>query len=138
MNNYAKRFLIGVKVIDNQHLSLFESINKLAKQISRGCGKDEIANIVHFLDKYCIQHLASEEELMIQIGYPELETHKLKHSLFIEYVKSLKKEIKSDGYSDILAHKTHNHLVHWLLDHILGDDKLIGTFLEKNSISVDK
>jgi hemerythrin len=120
----------GIAEIDDQHKQLFERINKLFESCNQCKGKEEVANVIKFLEDYVVTHFSAEERLQKKYGYPDFEAHKKMHEGFIESFLKLKEQIKTEGattHSVILVNRI---VVDWLINHIGNTDKALGVFLK--------
>ena len=119
---------IGHAVIDGQHRSLVELINRLHTVYSCGNGGD-IRIVLLELYKYTLFHFGEEEALMAQIAYDESPLHKLEHERFVERLDAL--AVKAKAGDDCINAELFNWLIGWLLDHISVTDKRLGLALAK-------
>jgi hemerythrin len=113
--------LIGNELIDLQHKRLIKLIGAIPEGKSPG---DELA-----LDEaivYAETHFADEEELLEQIGYPELSDHMSMHEKMTARLESYKQDY-DDGKTDLYAFKL--FMYNWIKDHIMREDKKIGAYL---------
>jgi len=119
---------IGHAVIDGQHRSLIELINRLHTAYSCGNGGD-IRIVLLELYKYTLFHFGEEEALMAHIGYAEGSSHKREHEHFIERLDAL--AVKAKAAEDCINAELFNWLIAWLLDHISVTDMLLGAALAR-------
>lgn len=72
-------------------------------------------------------YFVREEETMRDIGFPELEDHRSQHGLLLSDLDLLNEELEG-GQNHELSNKALKFLEHYLLHHILVEDKKIGQF----------
>ena len=131
---WTKDLSVGIDMIDNQHKELFSRINDLVDAIKQKTCKYKIGDVVKFLDEYILFHFKEEEEYMQKYQYPEYDSHKARHTEFIENFRELKKELpkleggKNPGSYD-LSVETNQVVVDWILDHIAKVDMEFARFL---------
>ena len=65
--------------MDDQHGILLDTINELRQALMRGCGREEISEILDRLIEYTRMHFWSEEQLMEQAGFADLAEHRAEH-----------------------------------------------------------
>ncbi|MEI6315089.1 MAG: bacteriohemerythrin, partial [Syntrophus sp. (in: bacteria)] len=69
-------FSVNIKVIDEQHKKLVDTINMLYDAMSEGKGSTVLADIFNNLAEYTTVHFATEEDFMIRFSYPDYAEHK--------------------------------------------------------------
>ncbi len=126
---------VGVQEIDSQHKELFIRANGLLEAMKRGKGREEIGDLIKFLDDYTIMHFGLEERYMLEYEYPDYLSHKQKHSQFIEKIRGEKKELESAGLTIDAAARIGFFLSQWWIEHIRSVDKLLGIFLKKRGVA---
>ena len=72
------------------------------------------------LVKYIDTHFSEEEELMLRLGYPDIEKHKLLHKKFVQEVEGY---VSSCSFGDIPYAEMLEFLVKWLTGHIMVEDR---------------
>ena len=125
---------VGVAEIDEQHQSIIRLINQLADRQGQA---DEAATVeaLGFLRTYLHDHFDLETELMLDLGYPDLDAHRQQHELFANHVIffEIEKEfgvVSEQMLADILA-----FLKGWFISHITKEDKALGEFVRAQSMS---
>lgn len=119
-----------VEEIDNQHKELFRRISALLDGCREGRGKEEVRNVIGFLEEYVVAHFGEEEQYMERYQYPERQDHKARHREFIENFAELKKQFDAEGPGVHIVISTNQIVVEWLRTHIRRVDKALGTFLQ--------
>jgi len=122
--------LIGVKEVDNQHKELFSRVDKLFEACQLGKGKDEIGNILNFLEEYVVEHFRSEEDLQLKYNYVDYVSHKAMHDAFIKEVKELKRQYEQNGETGYLVVSVNRKVIDWLIEHVGKVDRTLGVFLK--------
>lgn len=113
----------GHSVIDGQHKTLIEALNRLHAAIQEGNGDDEIGWCLSFLKAYTRVHFKAEEALLRNAGV-DITAHSLTHKAFLTEVDILfgryvRKELG-------LLSETEAMLKNWLIEHIQEDDQIAG------------
>lgn len=121
----------GVEWQDRHHKELFKRVNGLLDAMSVGMGKDELDRVFRFLDSYFVVHFDAEEQAMSKYGYPHAVEHLCEHTGFIESVASLRHEF-AGGPTAVLVVKVQKLVVDWLINHIGGEDKRLGSHILKS------
>ena len=125
------RFNIQVEAIDAQHRRLVDLMNHLIDIQGQETSDDDIIDILGALTNYLGDHFETEEQMMIEHGYPELESHREEHQAFVTQTAYFIATFRDSGASlkrDILL-----FLKDWLVDHIIKTDAAFGAFLKDNS-----
>ena len=120
----------GYGKIDEQHMQLFDALNKIADAFEQGKGAAEIFKTIDFLAEYTVMHFQTEEELMKKYKYPEYTVHKNYHDDFRTTVREFTAEIRSKGPNEELIVAVTTTVGDWLSSHIRVDDVKMAAFLE--------
>lgn len=125
---------VGVTEIDEQHQAIIRLINDLADR-QEEADEAATAKALAFLRAYLHDHFDLETELMLDLGYPELEAHRQQHELFANHVIffEIEKEfgvVSEQMLTDILA-----FLREWFISHITKEDKALGEFVRTQAMS---
>lgn len=127
---WTEDLAVGFNTIDDQHKELFKKVDQMLEACSQGKGKEVLNELLGFLGDYVVDHFGTEEGLMQQFKYPDYQSHKNQHDMFIESFKGLKKELETTGPGVHLVIMTNRIVVGWLNSHIRNVDKLLGAFLK--------
>jgi len=125
---WGHTYSIGNDLVDNQHKKLMELINTLHR-IESGESDEDINDVLNELVNYTVYHFKSEEELQQKHNYPGYEAHKEIHKQLVSEV-SKKLELLKTG-DEAIKEKLMIFLTDWLKDHILGEDKKLGLYLQQ-------
>lgn len=112
----------GNELIDHEHQQLFAQTNALIKTLLSP--DQESARIEQQLDSLLqgtACHFASEERLLAELHYPELEQHKIEHDCLLQKARMLK-EAASRG--ELSAGEVLNYVAREvILGHMLREDR---------------
>ena len=122
---------VGFGQIDDQHKELIDRYNDLLKACKEGRGRREVSEVLSFLGNYVSHHFGEEEQLMSESGYPEINQHIEQHTLLIEQVQNLQKDLVENGPSVSVLVNINTTLLNWLVAHIKNTDVQLGTFLQQ-------
>ena len=110
---------LNIKEIDDQHQQMIDLINETQQLIDSQDDPAGLLTVLGRLQDLTLQHFTTEEVLMMQYGYPGLQSHKRMHDLSVE------RTFDFDGSSlqeDPEAAKALLKLLReWLLSHIHED-----------------
>ena len=127
---WTEDLAVGIEEIDSQHQELFRKINELLDACNQGKGKEVVGKIIDFLGSYVVEHFRCEEENMRKYGYPEMGSHQVHHTQFIQSFGELKAKFETDGPGAHIVILTNRVVVAWLNSHIRNVDRQLGAFLK--------
>ncbi|MDR1948145.1 MAG: hemerythrin family protein [Spirochaetaceae bacterium] len=119
----------GNEEIDAQHRQLFKLTSDLVDACTKGQSSAALGEALDFLASYTVKHFADEEALQLKYHYPEYDHHKKLHDDFKETAAALIGEYKATGSSVDLSNKVNSIIVHWLVQHIKGEDSKIAAYI---------
>lgn len=130
---WKEKYKIGIGLIDEQHEELFKRVSEFIRIIeSKDNWEDRLEKVketMAFMKEYVIVHFADEEEYQGQIGYPEIESHKIAHAKFREGVDSYLKVFEQEGYTEEKIQEFGGKLMTWLIMHVCKMDQMIGEYV---------
>jgi len=123
---WDENFNTGITRIDKQHKKLINIINDLAAQLTYSSEKIDLKTIFDKLLNYTDYHFSTEEIIWHQYlaDTNREQKHKITHKKFIATVKKLIDSQREKSHEEV-AKNTLGILVQWLVEHILGDDRLL-------------
>ena len=131
------QLLTGVDSIDRQHVAIITIINHLSICSQEGQGKEQLKQMMKFLEGYVTTHFDDEEKYMKKYNYPHLNDHRAKHEIFKKFVHDLKIKIQTEKSSSILHIKAIKTLKEWIINHVTKVDIImaahINNALKQNS-----
>lgn len=126
---WSKRLTVYNAEIDGQHKKLLEIGTKLQNfRESKGKSKADFLKIITELKDYTVYHFESEEQIMADGGYKDLERHKEIHKNFVKQVTSIDFN-KFDYENKEELKKLIVFLSKWVLQHIRNEDFKYSTYL---------
>lgn len=111
----------GIPAVDQQHRKLVDLVNKLHHAMQNRHGKSVLGQILNELADYTVKHFQSEEKMMADAGYPQLEEHKNIHKKLVQQVVDFQHEFEQGTATVTLD--LMRFLSDWLVNHIKGDDR---------------
>jgi hemerythrin len=125
-------YSVKVAVCDQQHMRLFDIINKLADAMRMGKGQDVVNQVVTELLDYTNTHFQDEEALLQKANYPQLEAHQEMHRIFVKKVQSLQSQAQMG--KRVNAAQLLSLIRDWLVNHIQKADKRYSAHLNAAGI----
>ncbi len=131
---WTEEMATGVAAIDKQHHFLVDTLQDANKKLLHGNDEASLAQISKDLLSYAITHFETEEKLMQRYGYeaacPEEARHHIaQHRDFSHQVVAVCDQLR-EGRT-VSSEEVLKFLNHWLRDHVLGVDQLLGAFLRQ-------
>ena len=126
MIEWNESLSIGHERTDAQHKELIALLADFQAQRSAGAGKEHLHRKLEEVSLYTRYHFCSEENLMADIGFPELSAHSQRHQILLEILEHIGRDLDSGKYT---ATQIEGFLVQWFMDHLVDEDSKIGVFL---------
>lgn len=129
---WQSEFDTGNSRIDDQHHEIFKFINLLHSALKLEKDEREVNEVLIGLLDYSIYHFKLEEEMMEQVKYPQYESHKEEHQIFIDRLTKLEIDLKNHNKSITL--RLLKFLKVWFSGHILNIDHRFIQFTKTGKI----
>ena len=127
---WSEDLSLGIKEIDDQHKELFRQMDIFINAINAGKGKDEVGEIIDFLENYVIEHFGMEEKKMLSLNYHNYPAHKSLHTTFMTSLWNIKQSYEKSGGTSMNVVLLNTQLNGWLKNHIANVDQDLGVFLK--------
>ncbi|MCL2386012.1 MAG: bacteriohemerythrin [Defluviitaleaceae bacterium] len=127
---WNKTYETGNTQVDNEHQEIF----RLVQKVTDAALSDEdvkVEDTIDFLANYTLNHFANEESLMTESSYPAMPIHKKQHDDFVQEVVALRARVAAETDRAKIETEIKNVIVNWLVDHVLGSDKLMANHYRK-------
>lgn len=132
--HWTDQFKVGIEIIDEQHRKLVDLTNAVFSKIMDPNNEEDLSSYFKELNDYCHYHFETEEKLLTETSWPDLDDHKLLHSkLFVEveFLQAIfAKENDKESALTLLK-----FLKEWLQNHISVEDKLYAQHLHEHNIT---
>jgi hemerythrin len=112
----------GIKIIDVQHRHIARLTNRLYDAMIEQNTEDIITTAIKELEEYAQYHFETEEVFMKKCEYAHSAKHILEHQGFAVQIQIFKLQLRTFNQNSI--HTLLNFLRNWLINHILGTDRL--------------
>jgi len=126
---WENRYSVGVDIIDEQHKTLLNLINRLHSSMLEGLGKTKVFVTLQELASYSMVHFKTEEKMMEEVTYFDIENHKKEHESFKYDIASF--IIKQQAGEPFIAQEVLTFLHEWVIDHITEIDSKYKPYVSK-------
>ena len=116
---WSDTYNIGIEVIDNQHRQILDYINAL-ESIRKTGDRSKIKEVLEDLIDYTQSHFTFEENLLEQVHYQYLPSHRGIHELFVKKLNDYRRRFE---LGESIENDLHRLLSKWLINHIQHDDQ---------------
>lgn len=120
--HWDKQLETGHPLVDTEHRLLVMLFRKLDIAIKTHQPEAILVRIVHEVEKFAEFHFLSEENLMIETGYPGFEGHRAQHN---ELMTLLREKVGKLASHREFPDELLDFLAIWLKDHIANHDQLV-------------
>ena len=118
--------------MDGHHKRLFGIANTIMEHLHNNAGREAVSNAFDALVDYTRYHFAAEEKLMVLYSYPGIDGHSKKHGELISQVIEYKDQVLGGNMPDTDGFQS--FMEHWLVRHILDEDRKYGAFLNNKGV----
>jgi len=129
---WKPEYSVNVEKFDEQHKKLVDLMNQLHDTVKSGKGYTIIGIVLQSLIAYTGTHFVDEMKMMQENGYPDISGHQAEHENFVRQLGEFKQKYH-DG-TVMLPMNVMYFLRDWLVEHIQGEDKKYGPFLNAKGI----
>ena len=126
-------FVTGNGLVDHQHLALFEAINGFDEALEAGVAPQRIDEMLAFLERYTIEHFATETFLMVRADFPALVPHQAEHERLLARVKFIR-DLRRQDPALVPAEGLGKFLGEWLQNRILVWDLALFRYLKHHPV----
>lgn len=131
--SWLPEYSVGIKEIDDQHKKLVDMITTLEKAITANDTKSLLLQVISKLAEYTVYHFDTEERYFDQFNYEHTKEHKAQHKELVDKVVEIKTKVNTDEIT--LSFELIDYLEDWLIEHIMGADKMYTELFIKNGLS---
>jgi hemerythrin-like metal-binding protein len=118
---WSDEYSIGNTEIDNQHMKLFDILNRLFDICVGKNEVDTVEAVMEELVSYTDYHFKFEEQHMRDVGYKDLDKHIVEHNYFTNEVMFAKRRQAQNKSST--DNKLIEFLSNWLIQHVTEEDR---------------
>jgi hemerythrin-like metal-binding protein len=118
--DWTEEFAVGHKMLDAEHRRLMEIINDIYNQEDAGQPLDELAALLHSMERIAVDHFRHENsvlrlELFAIIGTAAINEHMAEHAAALTDLQSIAIDLKRGALCH--GHALSEKLKHWFIEH---------------------
>ena len=132
---WHERYSTGIPSVDDQHKTLFKTVNEFQEGLIAGRAKEQLAQTLNALVDYTVKHFQTEEDFMKQHQFSGLAGHATEHRLLLDEVGIFKAKW-TENPAMVRPMEVARFLGDWLTHHIHEMDFQYVKFLKEKGISV--
>jgi hemerythrin len=135
--DWRAEWTLHVAFMDADHRRLAQQLVHVAEAVSRRDTEPSDAHIIRALEHLALltrRHFAREEEIMRAARYPHLDGHRNEHAALLGDCGALIADARA-GRIDWSDPDLLPALEHWLVAHILDDDRLLARYLRRSGMA---
>jgi hemerythrin-like metal-binding protein len=118
----------GIREVDMQHRELLLQVAAL-EGAARAGDLQKADDALAYLERYAVEHFATEERIMRDLGYPELDAHRSLHLGFVAQLGRRKAAHAEARSPAVLLVELGRWMEAWLAEHVMGADAEMARFV---------
>lgn len=131
--DWAEKYSVGIKEIDEQHQHFFEIANKIIEMTGQeNIPIEDLLVKITDLNNYAIYHFTTEENFFKHYAYSEAQEHIAAHNAYEEKMDGFIAEAEKKGPdTKKITMEIAEFAGSWLMNHIMDmDQKYVGFMYE--------
>lgn len=124
---WDRKFELGNERIDAEHRIFLDLIKGLSTLAPPHDDPERVARLLRELQRYAEFHFVSEENLMLDVGYPDYEMHRNEHTMLLS---TLGTEIRKWSQTPALLDHLVRFLFEWFALHTTQVDKKLARYID--------
>jgi hemerythrin len=123
---WDKKYSVGHERIDHEHQVFLDLIRNVSLAEEKKFDKDRGVRLLREVLKYAEFHFYSEENIMLDHGYPDYEGHKQEHTMLLAQLDD-----KIHGYSidSVDLSELVDYMFTWFALHTTNTDKKMALYI---------
>ena len=126
---WKKEFESRHAPLDLEHRKIFDLINKCEQQIQQRATLESLESVLRDIRRCVDNHFAWEEGLMAEIGFPDIEAHRVLHKMLLA---SLKDRMQEMPFCSLTPDALLELMTNWFATHTSQDDKELASCLRSS------
>jgi len=127
---WSQKYCVGHDRIDHEHQVFFDLIKNVERAELEGYATERVMRMLEEVRKYADFHFFSEENIMIDHGYPAYAEHHREHNLLLFNLEDKFYNFRAGKIplSDVVE-----FMLEWFLVHTTGTDQKLASYLARHS-----
>lgn len=117
---WDQKFAVGHERIDHEHQVFLDLIKNASLAGEEETPKEKVVRLLNEVRKYAEFHFYSEENVMLDLAYPDYEEHKREHQALLAVLEDRVHDYKNDR---VELDEIVEFLFDWFALHTTGTDK---------------
>jgi hemerythrin-like metal-binding protein len=113
----------GIALIDKQHQKLAILFNQINQIMEDGASLTALKSSIQEISLYAEYHFKTEEDLMLQAGFPGLTVHQEQHSFFKKKAGEILQRLENQQEASNISVQASSLLWEWFLGHVKETDR---------------
>ncbi|SES97790.1 bacteriohemerythrin [Paenibacillus sp. NFR01] len=132
---WKEKYTLGVEMIDQQHMELFERVESflivLRSKDEWEAKVEKVKETLDFMKAYVVKHFHDEECYQREVHFPDCDRHCEIHAAFTAEVLEFVRMFEEQGFQEPLVQKFAGKLVAWLINHVAASDQKIADHIHR-------
>lgn len=128
--DWDKKFEVGNHKIDLEHQVFFDLVQAITVAEKQNFSRDKTRRLIAETMKYAEFHFLSEENMMVDVGYPDFEAHHAQHVALMQHLQSAVVKFEIGG-SD--TRSLAEFLTDWFVAHTSHEDKKLAVYIRQTT-----
>lgn len=111
--------------IDFEHRVFVDLIGSVEHAATHGASEDKLRRTAIEIYKYADFHFFSEESIMVEVGFPDLDRHRALHQSLLAELRDFVESVCVDS---VRAEAMVEFLAHWFVSHTVHEDLKLARF----------
>ena len=124
---WRSSFETGIERIDHEHRRLLDLIKACHDSISPGCEFARVCRSIDEIASYARFHFVREENLMVDVAFPDLERHRALHAELLRQLEGERTDLEAST-TDLSQFVF--FLYDWFASHTMQEDRKIARHIE--------
>lgn len=125
--SWDEKFVVGHERIDHEHLVFFDLIKNLSHLSNCDNSEERVNRLLTEVKKYADFHFCSEENIMIDLEYPDFAQHKNEHKMLLHELDSIIHEFKE---REVQLTEIVLFMFRWFAAHTSNSDKKLSAYIK--------
>lgn len=127
---WDKKFEVGNIEIDSEHKTFVRIVQKIICAKEKKKEHKYIERLIYEIYKYADFHFFSEETVMIEIDYPDMQNHKKEHENLLLELRNMISIVGNTNLERPLDDFI-KFLLSWFANHTVNVDKKLADYIKK-------